>query len=58
MKFPTLAIVLFASALTVLASPISPAGSSLEMAAEVEARGICTCLCDPCSGRCRSCGPP
>lgn len=60
MKFPTIAFVYLTSALAVLASPISPAGSALEIAAEleVEARRICTCLCDPCSGRCRYCGPP
>ncbi|KAM7215892.1 hypothetical protein V8F06_008748 [Rhypophila decipiens] len=53
MKFQAITLLILGSALTALALPISPAGSALERAAEDElvARGICTCLCDPCSGR-------
>ncbi|KAH7629490.1 hypothetical protein B0T09DRAFT_343225 [Sordaria sp. MPI-SDFR-AT-0083] len=60
MQFRLSVAVLLTFALSALASPV-PSDDLATRNPEAEAmdtlleRGICTCLCEPCRGRCRLC---
>lgn len=52
----TLFGLLASMALLVAANPV-PVNEVSHVENPLVERGICTCLCDPCSGRCKSCDP-
>ncbi|KAL5390323.1 hypothetical protein DPSP01_001895 [Paraphaeosphaeria sporulosa] len=60
MQFKATVLILLGTALTALASPVAApenaaANPLFEVRNELGERAVCTCLCNPCSGRCRTC---
>lgn len=59
MQFKATILILLGTALVALTSPVAVTENALANpffeVNELGERNVCTCLCNPCSGRCKTC---